>query len=154
MALVADNLRSVDYFELLIGLAAGPLEGFNDTMEKSVYLDDSPLENYEDVTATFYEGTAMGTTVPLELGGQSSNNNLGVLLETGTAVSRRGTSLSPELVGVIEVRLLFSALFHTEEAEGLQETKCRIKLEYKKSSESTWIEVNTYEMKARLRPIM
>ena len=202
MTLVADNLRSVDYFELLIGLGAGPLEGFNDSMKNSVYLDDTPLTNYQNIEAVFYEGTAMGTTVPLELGGQASNNQVGVLLQSetpevpavpgiprmpavpevppeqdedgnaeggtparpavpavpgvpavpakpGVPVSRRGTSLSPGSVRFIEVRLLFSSLYNTDEREGLRETSCKIRLEYKKSSTSAWIEVNTYEIEGK-----
>ena len=149
MALIPDNLRSVDYFELLIGLGAGPLEGFNTSMKASVHLDDTPLENYEDINATFYEGTAMGTTVPLKFGGQASNNSLGILLETGAAVSRRGTSVSPASVRIIEVRLLFSALYHYNEQVGQQETTCEIKLEYKRSDASSWTEVDTYKISGK-----
>ena len=144
MALIPDNLRSVDYFELLIGLSAGTIEGFNGAMGASVYLDDTPLKNYNDIEATLYEGTVMGTTVPLQLGGQASNNNLGVQLETGTAVSRRGTSLSPGSIRSIEVRLLFASLYYTDEQEGLKETSCSVKIEYKKAGASTWVDVNTY----------
>ena len=149
MALIADTLRSTDHFELLIGLGAGPLEGFNSSMKSSVHLDDTPLESYQDIEAVFYEGAAMGVTVPLEFGGQASNNSLSVLLETNTAVSRRGTSISPSSVGIIEVRLLFSALFHTDEQVGLTETSCSIKLEYKKSTDSLWTEVNTYTISGK-----
>ena len=143
MATIADNLRSVDSFEILLGLCSGTVEGFQDSAGESVHLDDTPLDGFKGIEATLYPGDSMGTTVPLKLGGQASNNVVGVMLETGTAVTRRGTSVSPADIRFIEVRLLFSGLYKTEN-DGIQDAPCTIKIEYKRSDRSSWADILVY----------
>lgn len=149
MALIADNLRSIDTFELLLGLCAGSVEGFHESKEKSVHLDDTPIENFEEVEATLYQASPMGVEVPLKLGGQASNNRVSVELETNTPVVRRGTAVSPSEIGRIEVRLLFTSLYRQDEREGPKEDKAQVRIEYKPASSGAWVEVNTYEVSGK-----
>ena len=149
MGLVADNLRSIDTFEILLGLTSGTIKGFKVSKEKSIFIDDTPLEAFKDIKATLYNGTAMGTMVPLQLGGQASNNSVGVKLSTGTSVTRRGTSVSPLEVRRIELRLLLTALYIQNEREGLLEGDTTIKVEYKQSSAALWTEVNSYKISGK-----
>ena len=148
MATIADNLRSIDSFEILLGLCSGTIEGFQDSVSESVHLDDTPLSGFQEIEATLYTGDSMGTTVPLELGGQASNNAVGVKLDTGTPVTRRGSSVSPVDIRFIEVRLLFAGLYKTDN-DGIKDAICEIKIEYKRADQSSWTEVATYEISGK-----
>lgn len=145
----ADNLRSEDTAELLLGLCEGPIMGLENE-EKSFYIESTPLENsdgsknFDDFTLEIKQGDAsQDESITFQQGGVGRGHsvNLEIKKNTGTEsyVSRVTDSAD---IDYIDVRIGINALYSSSDDGDTYNAEGKFKIQYKKNIESQW---NTYQ---------
>jgi len=140
-----DNLFSTDVVEALFGISEGPIYGLVDGA-KSFYVGDTPLQsingtnNFDHFELIIRDGNEVGEEIRSRTGGFGTSTTVNTELETATAVVRQGTQTN---IDYIDVRLVINRLYR-EDDEGNYEHQGKVKIEYKKSSESSWHPIKTF----------
>jgi predicted phage tail protein len=136
-----DNLRSEDTVEAILAICEGPVYGLA-RGAKSFYIGDTVLEN-DDGTKNFEyfdlgerpglpEGQA--TVINHRLGGDTTNHSVGVQLSYNVPVTRQ---MPDKGIDALDIRLGVAQLYRTDDS-GVFEHTLKIKIEIKKSTESSW----------------
>lgn len=138
-----DNLRSADTIEMVLGLGVGPIKGLANG-HKSFYVGDTVLQrqdgeyNFKDFELKMYPGEPMPEMLKYRLGGEASNNQVGVSLAYGIPVTRQTQTGN---IDAIDIRLVVSALYkQVSEGKnpGVFDHTFNFAIRYKPVSSSTW----------------
>ena len=138
-----DNLRSEDVVEFVLGLAEGPIKGLTNG-DKSFYVGDTVLErldgerNFEEFNLKVLPGDAEPETLTFKLGGEASNNQVGVALAQGVPVTRQTQTGN---IDAIDIRLVVSSLYKSVQEgknPGVFDHDFQFRIRYKPVSGSTW----------------
>ena len=140
MANVADNLRSQDTFESLIGLCEGPILGYLNG-PKDIYFGDTPLQNTDGTFNFVYTAGRLfpGSDVPTYtitpvLGGTASTIGVSTTLFTGTPVTRTTVNGA---INYLDIRLDVQELYGISGGNQCLDNINLLVL-YKPHSSSTW----------------
>lgn len=139
VAQTADNLRSKDTIEAILGIGEGPMKGLVDG-DKSFYIGLTPLQNangdynFKNFTLNYFKGTASAAAVVSKLGGSTSNHPVNTEMETGTPITRQ-TGLTN--IDFIDFRFQIGRLMK-QTATGTDLTSVEFSIEYKPSDELVW----------------
>lgn len=139
----ADDLFSIDYVELVLGISEGPIRGLVDEA-KSFYAGDTPLvsvnnvENFTDFSVAIYPGDPAPLPVINTLGGETSSLAVNVQLSQNIAVTRQTPSTARGKINVLEFRLKFATLYRQDD-KGTYRHTARFQISYKAASSPTWI---------------
>lgn len=142
--IVSDNLRSTDLVEAVFGLGEGPIVGLYDG-PRSIYFDETPVispggqENFTDVTMTLYSGVDESTPVKLNLGGTSSSLAVGVELSKDIPVIRTTNSALRNKIDRLEVRIIVTQLFRTNNKGAVLDSTAEFDIDYRKAGSVTWL---------------
>lgn len=145
-----DTLRSNDTFEAVIALGGnGPWQGLTQGL-KSVYVDDTQLEdadgtpNFKDFNVAFRNGDPLAhpqiVGLKLSNGGASSTTAVGATIgnDNPSAPGPWTTRTVPGFGhGYIDLRFIVSALYR-QTKKGIFETTARLEIELKPVSSATW----------------
>lgn len=143
-----DNLRSKDTVEVVLGISEGPIFGLKDGA-KSFFVGDTALQNasgeynFKTFVLNFFPGTDPADPVIPILGGQSSNNAVNLTLAKDVPVTRSTTTRN---IDCIDIRILWSALYLSNDS-GTFNADALFRIEYKKSSDVTWIKAYGEDIK-------
>lgn len=138
-----DNLRSADTVEVILGVSEGPIKGLTNG-HKSFYVGDTVLQrqdgeyNFKDFDLKLYPGDANPEMLKYRLGGESSNNQVGVSLAYGIPVTRQTQHGN---IDAIDIRLVVSALYkQVQEGKnpGVFDHTFNFAIRFKPVSASTW----------------
>lgn len=140
-----DSLFSTDIVEFLLAVSEGPIRGLTNGA-KSFYVGDTQLvsnvgeTNFGSFAIGVHPGYPAGSARPIQLrmGGTASNTEVGIALLQNTAVTRTTSATLRDTIDRLEVRLYFARLFVSNN-NGTFNGTARFKVEYKRSSSSTWI---------------
>ena len=140
---VADNKRSQDSVEFILGICEGPIAGLVDGPQ-SFYLNDTPLQsqagqnNFEAFELHTYAGADNASRVFPQFGGTATNIQVGVPLAqyvprtVTTPVGSRGR------IDRLEVRLVFNQLLLTNDKGDQLDATADFRILYKRSDQSVW----------------
>lgn len=142
----ADNLRSEDSAEMLVGLCEGPIEGLVDG-QKSFYMSDTPLvaengdENFTDYELEILDGDgSIDEPVDLTLGGTALSHSVGVeLSRQGQQVTRYTTTAN---IDYIDVRVTVNSLYKQSKKGDVKRTSGVFRIETLRSDQSDWVVFN------------
>lgn len=138
-----DNLRSADTVEMVLGIGEGPIKGLTNGA-KSFYVGDTVLQrqdgdfNFQDFEMKVYPGDHTPEMLKYRLGGESSNNQVGVSLAYGIPVTRQTQHGN---IDAIDIRLVVSGLYkQVQEGKnpGVFDHTFNFAIRYKPVSSSTW----------------
>jgi predicted phage tail protein len=138
-----DNLRSADTVEMVLGLSEGPIKGLTNG-HKSFYVGDTVLQrqdgeyNFQDFDLKIFPGDHTPEMLKYRLGGESSNNQVGVSLAYGIPVTRQTQHGN---IDAIDIRLVVSALYkQVQEGKnpGVFDHTFNFAIRYKPVSASSW----------------
>lgn len=137
---LADNLRSQDTGEMLLGLCEGPIVGLEDG-EKSFFLDDTPLvssdgsKNFTDYSLRITNGDPFeDETIKFQLGGSARSTSVGLELKHNSPVTR--VTQTGE-IDFIDVKILVQALYYSDD-EGTRNATVTFRIEYKRQDQDKW----------------
>ncbi len=138
-----DNLRSEDVVEMVLGLSEGPIEGLSNGA-KSFYVGETALErqdgsrNFEEFELKVLPGEAEPESLIFKLGGEASNNQVGVGLAHGVPLTRQTQDGN---IDAIDVRLVVQSLYKSVEEgknPGVFDNTFEFKIRYKPVSATEW----------------
>jgi len=131
-----DNLRSEDAFEIILGLAEGPIEGCDE-----FYIGDTLLvnadgtTNFKDFILNVYAGDALPNyVIKPTLGGASRGHSVNTSLYSGVPVIRQTDTGQLDF---IDVRMVVQGLYR-QDNNGVYGSEVTFTLEYKALSETQW----------------
>ena len=109
-SVAADTISSAQRVKSLHAISEGALSGFgNETLLKSVYLNDTPIQNsdgswnFKGVTAVYQEGTPTQSYLP-EFESTERITNVGAAVKAGTPITRLiSDSLVDELIVTLSI---------------------------------------------------
>lgn len=141
----ADNLFSMDVVEALLGVSEGPIEGLAPGGAKNWYIGETPLinvdgnQNFDSFELIVRKGNELGQDIVSRLGGFGSSTTVQTELASNTPVVRQGSITD---IDYLDIRLAISRLGRNTD-DGSFEHTGRIKIEYKRTSQTGWIPVST-----------
>lgn len=136
-----DTYFTDDVVEVVLGLSEGPIKGLKDKSARNFYVGETPLlnvddsPNFESFDLTVNIGSSQGEEIVPQLGGQSSNNVVGVELAKDTPVVRQGLQTD---IDWLEIRLLIQRLAEYTD-DGAKARELSLNIEYKRSDSPTWL---------------
>jgi len=144
----ADNLRSNDSFEILLGLGSGRWKGLVNG-HRSFYINDVPLENedrssnFKDVSIIFADGDPSALQpVTFKLGGGGGITSVNTALANANGVGTPGPWVSAAVstpgADFIDLRFIFQQLVK-QGPNGVFEASATIDIEMRPSGSSTWV---------------
>lgn len=139
-----DNLFSTDLVEVLLGISEGPIKGLKDGA-KSFYFGDTPFvgpngeQNLESIQVNQFLGSEVGENIRSLLGGFASSIGVNTPLAKDVPVVRAGTKTE---IDYIDLRFMIQALVRSDDKGEYNHTG-KLKLEYKRTAETTWRPVPT-----------
>lgn len=143
-----DTLLSQDYFEVVLGLSEGPIEGLVQGVKsplENFYVGTTPLgnaatgeANFPDFAISQYQGYESDPPIKYSMGGQSSNIQVGVRLATQVPVVRQTPAQLRGQINRLEFRIYFNQLVELKEDGGTFEATAQFRIEYKPSDAANW----------------
>lgn len=140
-----DNLFSEDVVEFALAVSEGPIRGLVNGA-KSFYVGDTPLvsetgyKNFDKFAIGVYPGYPDGSAIPvaLQLGGQTSNFQVGVNLLQNVEVIRQTSPTLRGQIDELEVRINFQRLM-VNNSDGSFNNTAKVQIQYKATAASTWL---------------
>lgn len=141
--IVADNKRSQDSVEFILGICEGPIAGLIDGPQ-SFYLNDTPLQsasgqdNFEAFELHTYAGADAASRIFPQFGGTASNIQVGVPLAQYVPITRTTPSSVRGVTDRLEVRIVFNQLVLTNDKGDQLDATATYRILYKRSDQANW----------------